>query len=189
MPLPRFLEEEGLRATVEAGLRKVASEFGRSEHGFAAAAFASFESWTVRPSRATTRFGSVSTRTRIFRLTSLDCSEAARRDTILHEVAHIVVFELVSKSERHGPRWQLLALAFGARPSRAGLDLRFRTASAELRSTRETTVARCTRCGFEVKRMRRSTRDWRRYLHRGCGGRFEPQADPAQEQSPRSAGG
>ncbi len=171
-PLVRFLEDEGLRATVEAGLRKVASELGRSEHDFAAAAFVSFEAWTVRPSRATTRFGSISTRTRILRLTTLDCSEATRRDTILHEVAHIVMSELVSKSERHGPRWKTLARALGARPSGRGVDPRFREASAALRADREQIVARCERCGVEIKRLRRSTRDWRRYAHRGCGGRF-----------------
>ncbi len=33
-PLLDFLEEEGLRPTVEAGLRKVASEFNRNEVAF-----------------------------------------------------------------------------------------------------------------------------------------------------------
>ncbi|MCP5040743.1 MAG: hypothetical protein GY944_06910 [bacterium] len=171
-PLVCFLEDEGLRASVEAGLRKVASDLGRGEREFAAAAFSAFEGWTVRPSRAVTRFGSISTRTRTFRLTTLDCSAEARRDTILHEVAHIVIVELVSKRERHGPRWRKMALALGAMPARGGLDPRFRQASAALRESREIVVARCVRCGFELKRMRRSTRDWQRFGHRGCGGRF-----------------
>jgi len=180
----RFLEDEGLRATVEAGLRKAAGEFDRGGREFAAAAFASFEAWTVRPSRATTRFGSISTRTKILRLTTLDCSPETRRDTILHEVAHVVMCELVSQAERHGPRWQTLARSLGARPERMGVDLRFREASRRMRAAREQVVARCLRCGFEVKRMRRSTRDWGRYLHRDCGGRFAATSSPT-----RRAGG
>lgn len=171
-PLVDFLEAEGLRPTVEAGLRKVAADFGRSEARFAAAAFVSFAGWTVRPSRATTRFGSISTRTKTLRLTVLDCAPEMRRDTILHELAHIVVFERVSKDERHGPRWRAIARALGARPSGRGHDPRFRQASALQRAAREKTVAVCTACGFEVRRMRRASRDWPRYRHRGCGGHF-----------------
>lgn len=173
-PLVRFLDSERLSARVEAGLRKVAVDLGLGQREFADAAFAAFEAWTVRPSRALTRFGSISARTRTFRLTCLDCSPEARRDTILHEVAHIVTIELISKQERHGPRWRKIAVALGATPNRAASDPRFHRASRKQREARAKVVARCGRCGFEVKRLRRSTRDWARYGHLHCGGRFGP---------------
>jgi len=39
--------------------------------------------------------------------------------------------------------------------------------------------SRCDRCDFEIRRMRRSRRYWRRFLHLKCGGHFQsvgPQA-------------
>jgi predicted SprT family Zn-dependent metalloprotease len=173
-PLTRFLESEGLRPTIEAGLRKLASEIGRGEDEFAAAGFSALEHWTVRPTRAVTRFGSISPNTKTLWLTSLDCSPRARRDTILHEVAHVLTGALIAKRENHGPRWRRIALALGADPRRAGSDPRFRAASQALRATRLKVVARCNRCGFEIRRMRRSQRNWRRFLHLKCGGRFGP---------------
>ncbi len=173
-PLTRFLESEGLRPKVEDALRKVALEFGRGEDEFAAAGISALEAWTVRPSRAVTRFGSISPATRTLWLTSLDCSPRARRDTILHEVAHVLTGALVAKRENHGPAWRKIASALGAEPTRSGRDPRFRAASEALRATRLKVVARCNRCGFEIKRMRRTRRDWRRFLHLRCGGRFGP---------------
>lgn len=173
-PLTHFLESEGLRPTIEEGLRKVALEFGRGEDEFAAAGFSALENWTVRPSRAVTRFGSISPNTRTLFLTSLDCSPHARRDTILHEVAHVLAGALVAKRENHGPRWRKIASALGAEPTRSGSDPRFQTASQALKQTRLKVVARCNHCGFEIKRMRRTRRNWRRFLHLKCGGRFGP---------------
>lgn len=172
-PLLDFLEEEGLRPTVQAGLRKVASEFNRDEVEFAAAGIAVLEGWTLRPSRALTRYGSIVPGTKTLRLTVLDCSPEARRDTILHEVAHILTGALIAEGENHGPRWRKVAQALGAQPIYAGRDARFRRASAAQRSAREKVVARCKGCGFEVKRLRRSSREWGRFQHRACGARFE----------------
>jgi hypothetical protein len=157
----------------------VASEIGRGEDEFVAAGLFALEQWTVRPSRAVTRFGSISPATKTLWLTSLDCSPRARRDTILHEVAHVLTGALIAKRENHGPGWRRVALALGAQPRRSGRDPRFHAASRALRATRLKVVARCDRCGFEIKRMRRSRRNWRRFLHLKCGGRFgpvEPQA-------------
>jgi predicted SprT family Zn-dependent metalloprotease len=167
-----FLEREGLWPSVEDGLRDVAPEFGRGGDEFLAAAATVLSAWKVRPSNAVTRFGSVTPKTRTMRLTALDCSPDAWKDTILHEVAHVLTGELVAARENHGPRWQKIAKALGARPERAGRDARFRAAAEALREERLKVVARCDRCRFEVKRMRRSQRNWRRYLHRQCGGRF-----------------
>lgn len=172
-PLARFLEAEGLDSRIEAGLRKVAAEFGRGEKEFAAAGTSALEGWTVRPSRAVTRFGSISPGTKTLWLTALDCSPRARRDTILHEVAHVLTGVLLAKRENHGPRWCKIARALGAEPAWAGRDPRFRAASEALRASRQKVVARCGRCGFEIKRMRRTRRNWRRFLHLECGGRFE----------------
>jgi predicted SprT family Zn-dependent metalloprotease len=127
-----------------------------------------------------TRFGSISPQTKTLWLTTLDCSPRARRDTILHEVAHILTGALIAKRENHGPRWRKIASALGAQPSRSGSDPRFRAASQALKQTRLKVVARCVRCDFEIKRMRRSRRDWPRFLHLECGGRFrsvEPRAN------------
>ena len=173
-PLLGFLEAEGLRASVEAGLRKVAPEFDRGEEPFAAAGIRALEGWTVRPSRAVTRFGSIVPSTRVLRLTTLDCSPEARLDTILHEVAHILTRALIGKRENHGPGWAKIAAALGAKPARSGRDPRFHAASEAVRASRQKVVARCGGCGFEIKRLRRSSRDWRRFQHRKCGGRFEP---------------
>ena len=169
-----FLEVEGLWPSVETGLRSVASEFGRRDSEFVAAAEIVFSRWKVRPSRSVTRFGSVTPRTRTMRITALDCSRDARRDTILHEVAHVLAGELLAARENHGPKWQTIARALGARPERTGRDARFRVSSDALREQRLKVVARCDRCQFEIRRMRRSQRDWRRFLHRDCGGRLHP---------------
>jgi predicted SprT family Zn-dependent metalloprotease len=158
--------------SIEEGLRSVAPEFDRVGDEFLAAAAVVLSGWKVRPSNAVTRFGSVTPKTRTMRLTALDCSPAARKDTILHEVAHVLTGELLARRENHGPKWQKMALALGAKPERIGSDARFRAASEALRDRRLKVVARCDLCLHEVKRMRRSRRNWRRFIHRGCGGRF-----------------
>jgi predicted SprT family Zn-dependent metalloprotease len=170
--LSHFLESEGLREEIGRGLRDVASDFGRESEEFTRAGWAALEGWQVRSSRAISRFGSISPGTRILRITSLDCSPEARRDTILHEVAHILTAALVTKREKHGPHWQRMASALGARPRSRGDDERFRVAAQVLREARLKVVARCERCGHEIKRMRRSDRCWRRFVHRPCGGRL-----------------
>ena len=172
LELSRFLESEGLREAIDLGLRGVAGDFGRESEEFARAGMAALEGWQVRPSRAISRFGSISPRTRILRITSLDCSPEARRDTILHEVAHILTAALVTKHEKHGPDWQRIASALGAHPRSRGEDERFRVAAQVIRDTRLKVVARCEGCGFEIKRMRRSHRRWSRFVHRPCGGRL-----------------
>jgi predicted SprT family Zn-dependent metalloprotease len=175
--LARFLEAEGLRPTIEAGLRKAATELGRGEREFAAAGISELEQWTIRPSRAVTRFGSIAPGTKTLRLTALDCSPRARRDTILHEVAHILTGALIAKRENHGPKWRAIARALGASPAGSGRDPRFRAASEALRDSRQKVVARCDRCGLEIKRLRRTRRNWRRFLHLECGGRFKAVRD------------
>jgi predicted SprT family Zn-dependent metalloprotease len=176
--LLRFLEHEGLREGIDQALRTVAQDFGQGSEEFARAGWAALEGWEVRQSKAISRFGSISPRTRILRITSLDCSPEARRDTILHEVAHILTAALLTKKEKHGPQWQRIALALGATPRARGDDERFRVAAGILREARLKVVARCEGCGYEIKRMRRSHRSWSRYVHRPCGGRLRA-IDPA----------
>ena len=170
--LSRFLESEGLREGIGLGLRGVAGDFGRESEEFARAGLAALEGWQVRSSRAISRFGSISPSTRILRITSLDCSPEARRDTILHEVAHILTAALIKKREKHGPDWQRIASALGAQPRSRGDDERFRVAAQVLREARLKVVARCERCGYEIQRVRRSHRCWSRFVHRPCGGRL-----------------
>ncbi len=171
-PLVHFLESEGLYSRVEEGLRKAAIELSKGEDDFARRGLAALVNWRVQPSTAVSRFGSVHPESKTLRLTTLDCSREARVDTILHEVAHVLCEHLVDGRERHGPRWQLIARALGAQPNAAGRDDRFMRAAKTLRDRRLKTVARCRRCGLEIKRMRRSSRNWQHFIHRDCGGRF-----------------
>jgi predicted SprT family Zn-dependent metalloprotease len=173
-----FLQAENLHDDVEQGLRGIASEFDRNADAFARDGLAALEGWSVRPTTAVSRFGSVTPRTKTLRLTTLDCSASTRRDTILHEVAHILTDALIAKRENHGPRWRKIAKALGARPQSRGEDSRFKQAAAAVRESRQKVVARCDRCGYEVKRLRRSAHNWRRYSHGDCGGRFSGVADP-----------
>lgn len=171
-PLVAFLHDEQLYVRVEDGLRTAACQFSHSAEPFMRSGLVALSGWTVLPSRSVSRFGSVDRRTRTLRITSLDCSSAARTDTILHEVAHILTDHLLEGRECHGPGWRVMAKALGARPKASGQDDQFRRAAEQVRAGRLKTVARCRLCGFEVKRMRRSNRDWRRFVHRDCGGRF-----------------
>lgn len=167
-----LLEAEDLLAQVEHGLRRAARELDRDPDAFARDGLSALGGWTVRPTTAVSRFGSVTPNSKTLRLTSLDCAARTRRDTILHEVAHIVTSELIARRENHGPRWRKIAMAIGARPTSRSEDPRFAEAAAVVREARQKVVARCERCGYEVKRMRRTTRNWQRYCHRDCGGRF-----------------
>jgi len=107
----------------------------------------------------------------------LNDDPAERRDTILHEVAHLVVWarwrwrrlQYSASTEPHPPghgeEWQGWARRMGAEPRAKTSAEGFKAARNARRKRLEKTVAVCTRCGYAVKRMRRGRTDWSRYQH------------------------
>ncbi|SHI97334.1 SprT-like family protein [Malonomonas rubra DSM 5091] len=94
-------------------------------------------------------------------------------ETFLHEVAHAC--DHLSRKGRgkysraHGPQWCRWALALGIEPQVTGRSEQLDSLYAE----RLKVVAVCSRCGFELRRLRRLNRRGK-YLHRECGGRLKP---------------
>lgn len=95
--------------------------------------------------------------------------EALLADTFLHEVAHAC--DHLSRKrwgayrQAHGPSWQAWALALGIQPQARG-----RSEELErLYQERLKVVAVCSRCGFELRRLRRLNRR-HSYVHKTCGG-------------------
>jgi len=123
----------------------------------------------VKGTRAISKFGSIHFGKLVMQITELDCSPAERADTLLHEIAHLVAYFHL-RHRGHGIEWQRCAVALGAKPNRCGSDDRHDRAVAAKRARQGKVVARCTKCGEKVVRMRRSSRDWSRFTHRACGG-------------------
>lgn len=90
-------------------------------------------------------------------------------ETFLHEVAH-ACDHLSRKRWRiyrqaHGPSWRAWALALGIEP-----QVRGRSEELErLYRERLKVVAVCSRCGYELRRLRRLNRQ-HSYVHKKCGG-------------------
>ncbi len=90
-------------------------------------------------------------------------------ETFLHEVAH-ACDHLSRKSWRghrlaHGPSWRDWALGLGIQPQTQGNSEQIERLYRE----RLKVVAVCSRCGFELRRLRRLNRQ-RSYIHTACGG-------------------
>lgn len=96
-----------------------------------------------------------------------------RRDTLLHEVAHVIA-EHIRPGTSHGSLWVKICKALGHSGEMYASD-----AVSDLIATRAMkdghlkAVAQCSDCGFPIVRARVSRKDWSNYRHRGCGGRFE----------------
>ncbi len=129
----------------------------------------------IQASRATTRLGSYVAHGRrplCIRLQFAQ-SETELRETLLHEVAHACdhltqsVLRRMCRRKRfaHGPSWRAWAVALGVEPSCRGAS----DAVRALHQSRIKVVAMCTRCGEEIRRVRRLPRG-ARYLHLRCGG-------------------
>ena len=125
----------------------------------------------LKGTRAVGRFGTYSPRKNLVTMTTLDCSPEKYEDTLRHEVAHLVDFAIRGKTN-HDSWWKGIARKMGANPSSRGSDERFSAAAQAKREALGKIVARCTKCDHEIIRMKRSRRDWSRFTHRGCGGRF-----------------
>jgi len=87
-------------------------------------------------------------------------------DTVLHEYAHLLVYQQFGKSARpHGGEWKAVMRQLGLEP-RVTHDY-----PVERRTLSRKHAYRCTDCGFVLERVRPFKRN-RIYSHVGCGGTF-----------------
>lgn len=127
------------------------------------------ETYTVAHKKMVGRGGHFSPRRSEIGLTTLAMSPEQYRNTILHEVAHLLDWA-VFRTGGHGPSWQLCAVVLGTPPKAKFVDDEFRASVAEHREAHGKIVARCKHCDYEVIKLRRSRRNWSRFFHRGCTG-------------------
>jgi len=124
------------------------------------------EDWSFRFDNAKRRFGVCQYRYRRIQLSApltLLNSEEQVRDTILHEIAHI----LAGPQAKHGPAWKRVAASIGASPTRCA-DVGARP-PAKWRGA-------CPNCDFVVERHRLTERSATGACPKCCakyaGGRF-----------------
>ncbi|RYG34063.1 M48 family peptidase [bacterium] len=90
--------------------------------------------------------------------------EAAVRDTLIHEYAHLLAFARHGqKAANHGPHWQTAMRELGAEPI---VRHRYEVVRNE---RRQTVTYRCESCGKQFDRHRRLPQKGR-WVHAGCGG-------------------
>jgi len=165
--LADYLDECGLTEHVDAAIRElIPSDVERWSVDVI------LSKTVVKGTRSVSNFGSIHFGHLVMKITELDCAPAERADTLLHEIAHLVAYFHFSDGG-HGVAWQRCAVALGAKPYRCGSDERHDRAVAAKRARQGKVVARCTKCGSKVFRLRRSSRDWSRFTHRACGGKME----------------
>jgi len=106
--------------------------------------------WTFQWSYARHQFGLCSYRHKLIRLsrklTELN-NETQVRDTILHEIAHV----LVGRGHHHGPVWKLKAIEVGAKPEAC-------YSTKEVVMPTSTYHGICRDCGVKIPRVRRPSR-------------------------------
>jgi predicted SprT family Zn-dependent metalloprotease len=87
-------------------------------------------------------------------------------DTVLHEYAHLVVFEKFgTKAKPHGSEWRAVMRQLGLSPTVT------HDYPVEKRQMATRYIYRCDLCGFILRRVRPFKRN-RIYSHVGCGGMF-----------------
>ena len=87
-------------------------------------------------------------------------------DTVLHEYAHLVVFENHGlRAKPHGPEWRSVMKMLGLEPRVT------HSYPVERQSREHKFFYKCEICGFVLKRVRPFKRN-RIYSHVGCGGVF-----------------
>lgn len=121
--------------------------------------------------RLTRSAGNADPRTGLIQLSEpifrLEENTAAFKNTVLHEIAHIIVGPDV---RAHGAEWRATFLQLGGNGQR----------THNLRSSGQhrTHQASCSRCGDEIelgtRRFRRLVAGARDYMHVGCGGTIVP---------------
>jgi len=105
--------------------------------------------WTFGWDRAVRRFGCCHVRTRritVSRPLAEVNGEDHARETILHEIAHAIVWEEHGpKASAHGPEWVAVAQEIGAQPTVCGDGI----------MVEPPLVGTCPGCNFKVRRHRR----------------------------------
>lgn len=81
-------------------------------------------------------------------------------DTIRHEVAHAVCYELYGESQKHNARWKDMAASLGADPSSCH--------NKRDRSSEYNYFVYCTECGQKYGKVKRS-KTIKKPFHRKCG--------------------
>jgi len=180
-----YLEKHDLTDTVCEGLDRLDLGDGRSDDVLTALAQGSL----VINYRAKSRFGLFSPSKQIIELTSeyfnndWDSVKEDHHNTLLHEVAHLVVhyaWELPLRRngglhrrnvQSHGREWKAVMRAFGLKPERCGKS----NILNDVRKTRtHKHLYTCVKCGYEHATQRELKNMDRRY-HAKCGGRFSHQ--------------
>lgn len=92
-------------------------------------------------------------------------TEERVRETLLHEYAHLVVYERYgAQVQPHGAEWEAIMQRLGVTPERT-----HRYPCLPTPKPRRTLIYRCQRCGEEIPRVRPLKRG-RAYYHVKCGG-------------------
>ncbi|MBA3725685.1 MAG: SprT-like domain-containing protein [Armatimonadetes bacterium] len=94
------------------------------------------------------------------------------RETLLHEYAHLVVFERFGRKARpHGPEWRAAMQALGLAASVT------HSYNCVRRPMPKPYAVRCEACGVRLPRSR-PLKGGRLYKHIGCGGRIRMERTP-----------
>lgn len=94
-------------------------------------------------------------------------SEKVVSDTFRHELAHLLDF-FSRNTTNHDQHWRTWARAMGTAPRATYHDPVFHEAALKS-GPKQKVIARCSGCGIEWKRQRRSDMSGR--VHRACGGK------------------
>jgi SprT protein len=105
-------------------------------------------------------------------------TEERLRETLLHEWAHLFVFERYGHAAKpHGPEWKAAMRKLGLRPIVThDFDL-------EWADLDKPYVCTCAKCGYQFGRARPLKRGYG-YTHIGCGGKIRCSLRPERVQLP-----
>ena len=104
--------------------------------------------YTYKPFRHTHFMGRVRHQRREVNISTFATSTATRKDTILHELAHIIVrwhFVIPAESS-HGKTWKKIATALGTDPTATGHDEGFNRDAAAKNAAKIKPIFSCPKC-------------------------------------------
>ncbi len=94
-------------------------------------------------------------------------NEAARDQTIVHEIAHAIVPLIYGHGVRgHGREWKRVMQMFGASPDRCGGNDEMKA----FKMDRAKIIYGCTSCDVELPAQRKKKHPPETYIHKKCGG-------------------
>ncbi len=104
-------------------------------------------------------------------------NEAARDNTILHEVAHAVDVLLNGYCSKHGDNWKRIMVAFGCKTDRCNTNVAVSKDLQIQKARKAKLMYKCRRCEHEFPAMRKKKHPVECYKHNGCGGQLYLQRD------------